>query len=260
MMADSLLAGGSAIAMLGLWIMVQISVANDFNRLESAIQDLRLKHLPFATARALTDVAVAARQSVVQAMPTIFDRPTPFTVGGIKLVPATKSSLAAEIFVMDRQARYLLLEETGGIRTPDMSGKPGVALTLPGKGARENAYGNLPARYQASLRDAAARERARREDRQEAVRSARRRRKHSVASAGRDRGIFYVADHGPHGVGSGGYFRRGEGHKLIRLIGYASTESYRPRFGFQDRVTRVAREMIGRALMSRLREAIASGK
>ncbi|TDH58250.1 hypothetical protein E2C06_33595 [Dankookia rubra] len=53
--------------------------------------------------------------------------------------PATKRELVAEVFVKDRQAEYLALQETGGTRQPAKQ-----ALVIPGKDASLNSYGNLP--------------------------------------------------------------------------------------------------------------------
>lgn len=114
-----------------------IRVSSDLARLSSSLTELQQRQVPFATARALTVTAQLAAGAVTRQLPTIFDRPTPFTLRAIGVQPATKRHLEARVFVKDRQAEYLALEETGGTRQPKTR-----ALIMP-KAAARNAYGNL---------------------------------------------------------------------------------------------------------------------
>lgn len=104
-----------------------------------SLDDFKRQQLPFATALALTDTA---RFDVVPAIERqvdiVFDRPTPFTRKGVGYRPAYKNRPVARVFIKDIQARYLELEEYGGVRTPRRR-----ALVLPA-GQRVNQYGNLP--------------------------------------------------------------------------------------------------------------------
>jgi hypothetical protein len=92
----------------------------------------------FALARALTLTAKDAAKDVTDALPQIFDKPTPFTKRSIAITPATAATLQSVVFVKDIQAGYLALEETGGTRGP----KPGAPVTLP-VNIRTNVYGNI---------------------------------------------------------------------------------------------------------------------
>ena len=58
--------------------------------------------------------------------------PKSFTVNSVVAKPATKSTLSAMVFIKDKQAAYLALEETGGTREPK-----GTALVLPGSEAAD---------------------------------------------------------------------------------------------------------------------------
>ena len=123
-----------------------ITVRANFGALTRNLDDLARKQVPFATARALTHMADAAAVANRRALPSIFDRPTPFTMRGIAVEPARKSRLVARVFVRDKQAEYLVLQETGGTRRPERR-----ALLMP-KAAPRNAYGNLPRRGVAALK------------------------------------------------------------------------------------------------------------
>lgn len=114
--------------------MIRIDMRDVMASLDSAER----MQVPFATAKALTACAQAAKVAVTRSLPTVFDRPTPFTMQAVGIRTADKRHLEAWVFIKDRQAKYLELEETGGTRTP-----PKTALIMP-KAAPRNAYGNLP--------------------------------------------------------------------------------------------------------------------
>jgi hypothetical protein len=109
----------------------------DARGVQRGLNDIARRQMPFATARALTSTAKLAQQNVARQLPSIFDRPTPFTRNAIGIQAATKTNLVARVFVKARQAEYLVLEETGGTRTPK-----GRGLVLP-RAAPRNQYGNL---------------------------------------------------------------------------------------------------------------------
>lgn len=97
------------------------------------------KQLPFVTALALTSAVKQGQAATVKALPSIFDRPTPFTARGIAIQPATKANPTAVLYVRPIQAAAgLLLQETGGPRTPK---KRAILMSV---AAGRNAYGNLP--------------------------------------------------------------------------------------------------------------------
>jgi hypothetical protein len=100
-----------------------------------------MRQLPFVTAMALTSVVKQAQAAEKQALPSVFDKPTPFTLRGIAVQTASKDRPTAAVYVRPQQAAAgLLLQETGGTRTP-----PKRALVQPVQ-ARLNQYGNLPRR------------------------------------------------------------------------------------------------------------------
>lgn len=118
--------------------MIRVSVHADVKAISAQLDQVARKQIPFATAQALTAVAKAAQAKVTRDLPTIFDRPTPFTLRAVGVTSATKASQTAVVFIKPVQAAYLGIEETGGTRLPSRT-----ALVLPGS-IRLNAYGNIP--------------------------------------------------------------------------------------------------------------------
>src|SRR4051794_26909518 len=97
---------------------MQIRVAADIRKATRYLDDAAKRQVPFATAKALTATADAARIAVTRSLPHVLDRPTPFTLRSVRISPARKSDLTARVFVMDKQAEYLAIQETGGDATP----------------------------------------------------------------------------------------------------------------------------------------------
>ncbi len=117
---------------------MHLSFATNVEAFRRELTDLGAREVPFAAARALTDTARDVEKNTAKRLPKVFDRPTPFTLRGLFVKPATKARLVATVGFKDRQAGYLELQETGGTRRPK-----GRALVVPAA-ARLNRYGNLP--------------------------------------------------------------------------------------------------------------------
>jgi hypothetical protein len=118
--------------------MIRINVSADIERAVRGLREVERKQIPFATAQALTATAKHAQASITAQLPSIFDRPTAFTMRAIAIEAARKNKPTAAVFVRPIQAEYLALEETGGFRRARKSVIPQpVAIGL-------NAYGNIP--------------------------------------------------------------------------------------------------------------------
>jgi len=243
--------------------MIRVNLTDNFSTLDRVLIVLERDHMPFAIARALTDMAQLGKATIAREIPAIFSKggpPKPFTVNSAVARPASKSTLAAEVFIKNTQAAYLQLEETGGTRSPR-----GAALVWPGSSAPalHDSHGNLPEGLLRRLRAAA------RTTRANAKRARRASRKVGAGGAGaidlpgkpqRDAGIVYFEGHGPHGRGTGGYYERlADGH-LRRLTGFEPTGTYRATFAYHARLAAVIVPAFAPALMRRLQEAIASGR
>jgi hypothetical protein len=70
--------------------MIQISVKSDLEATVSQWARTMGDQMPYATALALTRTAKAAKEEVERQLPSLIDRPTPYTMRGFRLYPATK--------------------------------------------------------------------------------------------------------------------------------------------------------------------------
>ena len=118
---------------------VSISFESNLRDWTAGLSEFKRTQLPFATAKALTDVArYDVKPAIERQIEMVFDRPTPFTRRGVGYRPAYKNAPVARVFIKDVQAGYLTWQETGGVRTPKRR-----AIVVPVR-QRVNQYGNLP--------------------------------------------------------------------------------------------------------------------
>ena len=127
-------------ALKGVALAVQLSIASDVAALRRHLSAVEQRQIPFAVARGLTVAAKEVAADITADLPSIFDRPTPFTKRAIGSTRASKTRLTASVFVKRVQAAYLGIQETGGERRPK-----GRAIVMPAA-ERLNQYGNLPRR------------------------------------------------------------------------------------------------------------------
>ena len=71
------------------------------------------------------------------------DRPTPFTIKGVKWQGAKKADyklgkLHSRVYIMDKQASYLKFQIEGGTRTPKVQ-----TIPVPTTNLKLNTYGNM---------------------------------------------------------------------------------------------------------------------
>ncbi len=109
-----------------------------------------------ATSTALTRTAKAAQAAVKQAMPRVFDRPTPFTLNSVMIEPATAQTLQSRVFIRDEAfkgtapVKYLAPQAHGGDRRQKRFERqlqqagllPHGMFAVPGRGAKLDRYGN----------------------------------------------------------------------------------------------------------------------
>jgi len=124
-------------------------ISTETKTLLANLSNIEKQHLPFAVARALTKTAQEAQGVVRDEMRIEFDRPTPYTLRGIRVVPATKQRLFAELKLQDqggrnRPSQYLRPNiEGGGRNLKGYERLLGNRFTVPGKDAPRDAYGNI---------------------------------------------------------------------------------------------------------------------
>jgi hypothetical protein len=140
--------------------MLTINVKHNVSDAITRLDDLQ-KHVPFATALALTRTAQEVRKAEIEEMKRVFDRPTPFTLRSLYLKPATKADLTAVVWLKDdlnapsgrtgRTQHYLFSQIYGGARRlkgfERLLMRKGLLPTgwmaVPGAGAKLDAYGNI---------------------------------------------------------------------------------------------------------------------
>lgn len=120
------------------------------------LNDMQRRQVPFATARALTRTAQAVQQDLKAEMARVFDRPTRYTLGALRVRPATKTNLSATVHYKNEPGR----DGAGGYLQPQIKGGPrpykrfeqhlqraGILppgfFVVPGSGVRLNAFGNM---------------------------------------------------------------------------------------------------------------------
>jgi hypothetical protein len=114
---------------------VAISIQSDVDKVAKKLRKDLQRQIPFATSRAINDVAFDARKAESAATKRYFDRPTPWIQKGFRVKKSNKRNLMAKLFIPpDRWDRAMKLEVEGGV-----SGKS-HAIPI---NARRNRYGGL---------------------------------------------------------------------------------------------------------------------
>jgi hypothetical protein len=133
------------------------NVTCDTSSLETELTGWEQKKLPYATATALTRTAKKVQSAFIMAMRQDFDRPTPYTLSGTFVKPATASVLTATVGWKDYASKgvpasqFMLPQLEGGQRSLKSSEKwlnikgvlPGGMVTVPGDAAKLDGYGNM---------------------------------------------------------------------------------------------------------------------
>lgn len=122
-----------------------ISIRVDTSKVEHALEGAA-KQIPFATARALTLTAQAAQAELRSALDQDFTIRNEWASKGIRIVPARKSSLQAEVGSRDR---FMALQAEGGVK----EGKGGGAVAVPVEARPSPKSITRPSRWPGKLLD-----------------------------------------------------------------------------------------------------------
>lgn len=125
------------------------------------------RQVPYALAQALTGLGMDGRAALQRQLPVSFDRPTPFTVRGVFTKGATKSRLVAEVYFPSSapqagrgQREFIRPGAMGAFKRSQKKTEflltrlgilPAGWVTVPGKGAKLDSYGNLSGRIYAQI-------------------------------------------------------------------------------------------------------------
>ena len=241
---------------------MQVQVTADFSKLIAKLDGFERRQAPYAMAQALNKTARDVQQKLRADLPSIFDRPAPFTMNSLATGFATTRGagrMESRVFVKDLQAKYLLPEQLGGARLPsNNTRKPAAALVLPGPAMKLDRYGGIPRGTLARLQKAA--------DQMKQARLAWRNAPHRPGARRppawpRDFGVFYWKH--PNGLwaeGGGGFFIRQEDHFLKRLTAFKGETHYQPRLDFIGRAGRHAKVSFEANWRAALKEAMATAR
>jgi hypothetical protein len=130
--------------------MLDISITANIKQISKQLSDLAYRELPYATARALTQLAREVQAAERFDMESLFDKPKPFTLSSMRVFGATKDSQTAGVFTMDRAADYLSPFEDSG---PHFLNPGQTELHVPVQ-APKDASGNLRRNFERNRRGA----------------------------------------------------------------------------------------------------------
>ncbi|MDP3650514.1 MAG: hypothetical protein Q8R67_02415 [Rhodoferax sp.] len=137
--------------------MINFSVRSDLEATVSQWARIAGDQMPYATAVALTRTAKAAKDEIDRQLPSLIDRPTPYTMKGFRLYRATKRKLYAEVTFQEAFGRgtaardYLSPLVYGGERKLKAFERslqrtgllPSGYAAVPGSAAKLDAWGNM---------------------------------------------------------------------------------------------------------------------
>ncbi|PTW45684.1 hypothetical protein [Rhodovulum kholense] len=232
-------------------------VPTDLRKLAATLRDVERKQLPYAAMLALNATGEAVLDENKTLMQRVFDRPTRWTLNAFFLRRATKRSLEATVERKDapRGRHYLEVEEQGGPRPKtgierliigNVATEQHIEAVVPARGAKLNAFGNLPAgQIQRALSNIGAQQ-----DR--AQNSTDRSRKRSRGAA-----QYFVPKPGQL---SPGVWKR-QGSRISKFLSFTdASPRYAPRFDMQGHGRAVAvRELPGR-MRAALKKALSTAR
>lgn len=119
---------------------MQISIKADIKKLTRGLNDIQKKQIPFATSRALNDVArQASTKTLRERADKVFEGgATSFTKSGFRYEKSNKQNLTAKVFIDPARAEYMKFQIAGGTRFPKNR-----ALMIPTTHTRLNKFGNI---------------------------------------------------------------------------------------------------------------------
>ena len=129
-----------------------MSVKADTKRLTRYLTFQR-KQIPFATSKALNDVAFDCRSSIQKSLPSRLDRPTKGIISSVQVEKSKKKNLVATVGFAGLGFRSTKWSESpaeimrrhikGGIRTPKQSSHLRIPSDTKGGGIKLNKFGNI---------------------------------------------------------------------------------------------------------------------
>lgn len=141
------------------WPVLALSIKSDLDRWQKDLDDKARRQVPFALARALNDSARQAVGYYRKALPSIFDRPVPFTLNSAYAYgSARKDNLTAVVALRftaikgTPAEKYLAPQIDGGARRMKRferaigtvsNADVGTGMLIPGRNAELDGHGNV---------------------------------------------------------------------------------------------------------------------
>lgn len=232
---------------------------------QASLRDFSDRRMAAAAATALTRTARQMKEGIQEQLPSIFDRPTAYTLGGIGFTGAQASSLEAQVFVKDQQsgagrpaAVYLATEVTGGARPAkgfekllqSMGVMPSGWRAVPGAGALLDASGNVGRTQLGQII---------RELRSTKTVGPQRKgfESKSIAARRKAGGQYFAVLPGTKGLKPGIYLREFTGRNVLPVLVFVKQTNYPVRFDFVARATAIAERVFGPNLEQAIAESAA---
>lgn len=141
--------------------MLQFNISSNADQVIDAISRLKREKLPRAISNAANQTGRYVHSALLQEMKEVFDRPTPWALGGLRFKLATDAQPYVRIWLEEfggkgtPAAKFLSAEIKGGPRAHKRFEKALIAKGLmrgneyavPAYGAPQDAYGNVPGHY-----------------------------------------------------------------------------------------------------------------
>ena len=214
---------------------MQISVKSDVDKALKGMSVLQRKQMPFAAALRLSMTAKKVMRVEQRILVKQLDRPTPFTVKGVRWQGANKADfklgrLHSRVYLLPKQAEYLSFQIEGGTRTPK-----GTAIAVPTSNVKLNRYGGGQGRIKWLLAK-------------------------KNTFQGTINGVVGVWQRSKRGKGSrGGSGTIGQSGLKLQ-VAYENSTQYQPRFDFYGIGERSVRTNIGKEMDKAIARALRSAK
>ena len=119
---------------------MQINIKSNIKQLTRSLNETQRKRIPFATSRALNDVAAtAALGTLREKAERVFEGgATRYTKTGFRYNRSNKQNLTAEVFIDPSRADYMKFQIAGGTRFPKNK-----AILIPTRNTKLNKFGNI---------------------------------------------------------------------------------------------------------------------
>lgn len=117
-----------------------VTIKADLQGFERRVSEAVRKQIPFATARALTKVALVARDELRRQLPERFTIRSGWVAKGVTIVPANKTDWPNPFAVVGSRDDFMLLQETGGPKLPKYANK----IAVPTSKVKRTSGGRIP--------------------------------------------------------------------------------------------------------------------